>query len=192
MAAAFRSPLRLRYGLAMRENEGSDITVVRATERQRADLEFLVSRIEAEDHPDDPQAAAHARRGMAESLSRYDALSSDSIWLLIAYRNDRPAGLAVLTRVPKLDKRAGFLYLDELHVLAEHRRRGIGSGLMRAAIDLARELGLAGIRLLTRPDNHPARALYESLGGQHSRTLLYQLRVERHDSSSRMGFHEHR
>jgi len=167
----------------MRENAGSDITIVRATEGQRADLEFLVSRIEAEDHPDDPQASAHAQHGMAKSLSHYDALSSDSAWLLIAYHNAGPAGLAVLARVPKLDKRAGFLYLDELHVLAEHRRRGIGGALMRAAIDLARELGLAGIRVLTRPDNRPARALYESLGGQRSEALLYQFRVERHDSS---------
>ena len=183
MGAPFSISPRLRYGLAMCENDGSDITIVRATERQRADLEFLVSRIKAEDHPDDPQAAAHARRGMAESLSRYDALSSDSAWLLIAYHDAGPAGLAVLARVPKLDKRAGFLYLDELHVLAERRRRGIGGALMRAAIDLARELGLAGIRLLTRPDNHPGRALYEFLGGQRSEALLYQFRVERHDSS---------
>jgi ribosomal protein S18 acetylase RimI-like enzyme len=52
-----------------------------------------------------------------------------------------------------------------------------------AVINLARELGLAGIRLPTRPDNHPTRALYESLGGQRSETLLYQLRVEPYDSS---------
>jgi hypothetical protein len=75
----------------MCEDDGSDIAIVRATERQHADLEFLASRIEAEDHPDDAQAAAHARRGMAESLPRYDALTSDSVWLLIAYHDDRPA-----------------------------------------------------------------------------------------------------
>ena len=167
----------------MRESGGSEITIVHATERHRDDLDALVARIEAEDHPDDAQAAARAPRGMAKSLDRYDALSSDSVWSLIAYRGDRPAGLAVLTRVPKLDERIGFLYLDELHVLAEHRRRGIASALMRVAVDLARELGLAGIRLLTRPDNRPARAFYESLGYQHSETLLYQLRVERHDPS---------
>ena len=165
----------------MRENGGSEITIVRATERQRNDLELLVSRIEAEDHPDDAQAAARAPSGMAESLLRYDALSSDSVWFLIAYRGDRPAGLTVLTRVPKLDERAGFLYLDELHVLAEHRRRGIGRVLVQSAVDLAHELGLAGIRLLTRPKNRPARALYESLGFRSSETLLYQFRVDRHD-----------
>lgn len=167
----------------MRENGGSEITIVRATDGQRDDLELLVSRIEAEDHPDDARAAARAPSGMAESLSRYDALSSDSVWFLIAYRGGRPAGLAALTRVPKLDERAGFLYLDELHVLAEHRRRGIGRALVQSAVDLARELGLAGIRVLTRPHNRPAQALYESLGFHRSETLLYQFRVERHDPS---------
>jgi len=167
----------------MRENGESEITIVRATDGQRDDLELLISRIEAEDHPDDAQAAARAPSGMAESLSHYDALSSDSAWFLIAYRSDRPAGLAILTRVPKLDEQAGFLYLDELHVLAEHPRRGIGGALVQSAADLVRELGLAGIRLLTRPGNRPARAFYEPLGFHRSEALLYQSRVERRDPS---------
>ncbi len=165
----------------MTENEGSGIKIVRATGEHRGVLEALVARIEAEDRPEDPEAAARAPRGMAESLSRYDALASDSVWFLLAYSDNRPAGLAVLTRLPKLDERIGFLYLDELHVLAEHRRRGVGRALIRATVDLARDLGLAGIRLLTRPDNEAARALYESFGFRRSETLLYQIRVDRED-----------
>jgi ribosomal protein S18 acetylase RimI-like enzyme len=167
----------------MREIEERGITVVRAAERHRDDLEVLVAGIEAEDHPDDARAASRAPRGMARSLSHYDALSSDSAWFLLAYRGERPAGLAILTRIPKLDERVGFLYLDELHVLAEHRRHGIGRALIGSAVDLTRELGLAGIRILTRPDNRAARALYESLGFHCSQSLLYQVRVERHDLS---------
>jgi ribosomal protein S18 acetylase RimI-like enzyme len=162
-------------------NESSEITIVRATGEHRAALEALVARIEAEDRPEDPEAAARAPSGMAESLSRYDALASDSVWFLLAYSDDRAAGLAVLTRIPKLDGRVGFLYLDELHVLAEHRRRGIGTALIGSAVGLARELDLAGIRLLTRSDNEAARALYESLGFHGSETLLYQVRVDRED-----------
>lgn len=169
----------MKYRPGVTENKDSRITIVRATGEHRAALEELVARIEAEDHPEDPEAAARAPRGMAESLSRYDALASDSVWFLLAYEDDRAAGLAVLARVPKLDRRVGFLYLDELHVLAEHRRRGIGTALIRSAADLTRELGLAGIRLLTRPDNEAARALYESLGLRRSETLLYQFSVER-------------
>ena len=156
-------------------------TIVRATDEHRGVLEKLVAQIEAEEHRDNPQAAAHARRGMTESLSRYDALSADSVWFLLAYSAGQAVGLAVLARIPKLDERVGFLYLDELHVLAEHRRRGIGRALVQSAADLVGEVGLAGIRLLTRPDNLPARAFYESLGFQRSETLLYQVRVDRRD-----------
>jgi len=173
----------VKYRLGVTESRDSEITIVRATAEHRAALEALVARIEAEDRPEDPEATDRAPRGMAESLSRYDALASDSVWFLLAYTVDQAVGLVVLTRVPKLDRRVGFLYLDELHVLAEHRRRGIGTALTRSAVGLTRGLGLAGIRLLTRPNNEAARALYESLGFRQSETLLYQLSVERDEPS---------
>ena len=96
---------------ASRVDPTEDVRIVLADERYCEALADLVSRIEAEDHPNDAQAATQAPSGMAESLSRYDALSADSAWFMIAYRSDQPAGLAVLTRVPKLDERTGFLYV---------------------------------------------------------------------------------
>ena len=174
---------RLRYRLRMNDGSAVPIEVVRATSKQREDLVELAAQIEAEDHPSDAAAAERAPTGVAKSLDRYDALSSDSAWFLIAYAAGRPAGLAVLTRVPKLDERIGFLVLDELHVVAEHRRRGVGRALLAAAVDLAAELGLAGIRLLTRPDNRAARSLYESFGFRGGETMLYQIRVEPREPS---------
>ena len=164
---------------ASRVDPTEDVRIVLADQSYCDALAGLVSRIEAEDHPNDAQAATRAPSGMAESLSRYDALSSDSAWFMIAYRSDQPAGLAVLTRVPKLDERTGFLYVDELHVLSEHRRPGIATALLQRACSLTRELGLAGISLLAQPDNRAARALYESLGFRGSGTMLYQLRLDR-------------
>lgn len=161
----------------MGTREASTNGVVVATDAHRPDLERLLARIEAEDHPEDPEAAARAPQELADSLARYDALSSDSVWFLIAYRAGHPAGLAVLSRVPKLDRRVGFLYVDELHILAEYRRRGIGRALMDAAIELARAQGLHGIRLLTRPEDGAARSFYEAVGGRPSETLLYQFPV---------------
>ena len=71
-----------------------------------------------------------------------------------------------------------MLYLDELHVLAPWRRRGIGKALMERAISHTREMGLAALRLLTREENAPARALYEAMGMTSGKSLLYQLRVD--------------
>lgn len=94
----------------------------------------------------------------------------------------RSAGLAILTRIPKLDARLGFLYLDELHVIKEFRRHGIGKALLRCCIKLAEELKLAGIRLLARIDNEPARRLYESVGFRGNETMLYQFRFDHSDA----------
>ena len=141
-------------------------------------LTALIARIEAEDHPEDPTTSDQAPSGVRRSLLHYDALDSDAVWFLVAHIGEAPAGLAILVRIPKLDDRHGFLYLDELHVLAEHRRKGIGRALLSQAMKLCSDLGLAGIRLLARPDNQPARALYESVGFHADETMLYQLGIE--------------
>ena len=80
--------------------------------------------------------ADSALEGMRKSLRHFDALSSDCVWFLIAFYHDQPAGLAILTRVPKLDARLGFLYLDELHVIRKFRRHGIGKALLRRCTKL--------------------------------------------------------
>jgi len=122
--------------------------------------------------------ADSALEGMQQSLRHFDALNSDCAWFLIAFYGDQPAGLATLTRIPKLDARLGFLYLDELHVIHVFRHHGVGKALLRRCIKLAEELGLAGIRLLARTDNETARCLYESAGFRGNETMLYQFRFD--------------
>jgi ribosomal protein S18 acetylase RimI-like enzyme len=84
----------------------------------------------------------------------------------------QPAGAAVAVRVPKLDGRRGFLFLDELAVLPEHRRRGVAQALLRQVEALARGLGLAGVRLLARPENEAARRLYARQGYAESESIF--------------------
>lgn len=134
------------------------------------------------DSPDDPMVADSALEGMQQSLRHFDALNSDCAWFLIAFYGDQPAGLFILTRIPKLDARLGFLYLDELHVVHELRRHGIGQALLQHCIKLAEKLGLAGIRLLARIDNKAARCLYESAGFRGNETMLYQFRFDHSDA----------
>lgn len=151
----------------------SGLRIVRASDHHLCDLAGLLEQIETEDHPDEPSKAQTAAAGLRESLRHFPSLPSDCTWALIAYRNDEAVGLAVLARVTKLDVRRGFLYLDELHVLQPYRRRGIGSALLKASFALAKELGLFGVRLLTRTDNEPARQLYESVGFESVETVFY-------------------
>lgn len=57
-----------------------------------------------------------------------------------------------------------WLYVDEVDVCADQRRRGAGKAIMRKLIELADEAGCEEVWLATEVDNHAANALYLSLG----------------------------
>jgi len=57
-----------------------------------------------------------------------------------------------------------YSHIFLLHVLPEHRRRGIGSALMHQAEDWARERGDRQIGLQVFQGNQPALTLYQRLG----------------------------
>lgn len=56
-----------------------------------------------------------------------------------------------------------WLYVDEVDVCANQRRRGAGKAMMRKLIELADEAGCEEVWLGTEEDNHAANALYRAL-----------------------------
>ena len=63
-------------------------------------------------------------------------------------------------------------------IIAEHRGRGIGEALMRAALDQARERGLTRVELTVRADNERAVALYRKIGFQDEGVKRKAIRVD--------------
>lgn len=57
----------------------------------------------------------------------------------------------------------GELYVDSLGVFPAYRGRGVAQALLRSAIVKAGTCGLR-LGLIVEKENHPARALYESVG----------------------------
>ena len=55
-------------------------------------------------------------------------------------------------------------HLLNLSIGSAHQRRGLGSGLLRDAADLARRLGARNVFLEVRPSNRGAQALYTRFG----------------------------
>jgi len=82
-----------------------EFRIVIADESHLNVLTELAGIIEAEDHPGPPMTIDKASEGVHQSLRHFDALNSDCVWFLIAFFGNRPAGLAILTRIPKLDQR---------------------------------------------------------------------------------------
>lgn len=62
--------------------------------------------------------------------------------------------------------------LNDLFVMPDYRRQGIGRALVQQAIDLVRARGDKGLTLQTAPDNVSAQLLYQSLGFQQDTEYL--------------------
>lgn len=82
-----------------------------------------------------------------------------------AYVDNVPVGWLWGAQFPRPDGRT-MSYVHQLDVIEAHRRKGIASSLIEAAIGQARSAGVDRLWLTTRRTNLPARTLYEGLGGQ--------------------------
>ena len=56
-----------------------------------------------------------------------------------------------------------WLYVDEVDVCADKRRKGVGKFIMQKLIELSEEKGCEELWLGAEIDNHPANKLYRSL-----------------------------
>ena len=91
-----------------------------------------------------------------------ELLADDEIVVLLA--GDPPAGFALFRIRPSLWAKAGDAYLEELYVVPERRRQGIGRALLEASIEAARKAGANHLELTTGETDTEARSLYESRG----------------------------
>ena len=65
--------------------------------------------------------------------------------------------------------------LSDLFVIPEARRRGVGTRLLKSAVETARAAGAVRVELATAITNVSAQRLYESLGWQRDEFYQYGL-----------------
>lgn len=106
-----------------------------------------------------------------ERLAAY--LASDGHLMLLAIEDGLVVGqcAAVVHRHPD---QAAELYIDNLGVAEEWRRRGIGRRLVSEMFAIGRSLGCEEAWVGTEPDNLPARALYRSLGPEAVPMVMFE------------------
>ncbi|MFJ2027830.1 GNAT family N-acetyltransferase [Streptomyces sp. NPDC087897] len=90
-------------------------------------------------------------------------LAADGHVLLIAYLDDVPAGFVSGIEMLHPDK-GTEMCLYELAVDDPYRRRGIGTALTRALVELARARGCYDVWVGVEPDNEAALTTYRSAG----------------------------
>jgi ribosomal protein S18 acetylase RimI-like enzyme len=110
------------------------------------------------------------------ALARF--LADPTHHLLIAYSGGTPAGFVSGVEVTHPDK-GTEMFLYELAVDPNHRHHGIGTALVRALADLAREKGCYGMWVLVDDENAAAAATYRKADGDvESQPLMFAWRFE--------------
>jgi ribosomal protein S18 acetylase RimI-like enzyme len=99
----------------------------------------------------------------AEATSRF--LASDDHHLLYAYEGVRVVGMVSGVETTHPDK-GTEMFLYELSVADDARRRGVGTALVRALATLSRERGCYGMWVGVDTDNEAALATYRRAGAK--------------------------
>ena len=129
-----------------------------------ADLAFIVRLItedavaETPDRPDEPE---HPR--YLAALAAIDADPNQR--LIIAEYEGRPAGTLQLTYIPGI-ARLGEMrrIIEAVHIAPDLRSRGLGSQMIRWAIEQARDRGCGVVQLTSNKKRVDAHRFYQRLG----------------------------
>ncbi|MEO5882001.1 MAG: GNAT family N-acetyltransferase [Caldimonas sp.] len=89
--------------------------------------------------------------------------------LFLAFDRDHPVGFMQLYPSFSSVSLARTFILNDLFVVPTHRRTGVGSGLLQAAVDHARSLRAVRLTLNTDIANATAQATYEARGWKRDR-----------------------
>jgi GNAT superfamily N-acetyltransferase len=99
-----------------------------------------------------------------------DRLAADFVGeryqVLVAEIDRRVVGFALYFMTYSTFLARPSLYLEDLFVLPEARRRGIGTAFFRRLIELAKERGCGRFEWTVLDWNEPAQSFYRSLGAE--------------------------
>lgn len=123
-----------------------------------------------------PQLGQHLKAPTRDDLEAL--IGSEAATLLVARFPDEEGGIVgilslTIYRVPS----GVHSIVEDLVVDASVRRRGIGEGLLRHAIDLARAAGANAVSLTSNPRREAANRLYQSVGFEQRSTNAYLYRL---------------
>ena len=93
-------------------------------------------------------------------------LSDDKFIALAAWRDGEMAGALAGYELVKFEAERSEIYIYDLAVREEHRRKGVATALIEAVKPIAREKGAWVIMVQADPPDAPAVALYDKLGSR--------------------------
>ena len=115
-------------------------------------------------------------RKLAEHEPQLGLLADEGTIFLAAFAGEEPVGFVFGYELPRRHGAPSILFIYELDVDEAYRRQGIATTLMTELERIARSRGISEGFVLTEPDNAPANALYESVGGAPSDAVMWDYR----------------
>lgn len=156
----------------------SEVSVRRATHDDERAMGRLGAMLVAEHHEFDPKRFIAPVPLLPERYGKFlvSQIAKPEMVVLVAERGREAVGYAyggiegndyIALRGP-----AGVLY--DLVVDPDHRRQGVGTALLEAALEALKERGAPRVLLFTAEKNHPAQAMFDRAGFR--RTMIEMTR----------------
>ncbi len=111
-------------------------------------------------------------------------------WLAFVEGSDEPVAYAILFNTYSTFLARPTLYLEDLFVMPEHRKRGIGGALLRHVVALGHERGCGRVEWTALDWNVNAQQVYEQKAGAKRMKEWYLYRMTREDMARHLGIQE--
>jgi len=99
-------------------------------------------------------------------------------FLLVAREKDQIAGVAYVAAILSAEHCGPIAWLEELYVAPAHRSKGVGTALVAAVVERAREIGMVAIELEVDAGHKRAESLYQRFGFRQLNRSRWVRRVE--------------
>lgn len=109
----------------------------------------------------------------AEGLEQALFAADPIVGCLLAFHEGSPAGCAFWHRSFATSRGREVMYLEDLSVLPEYRRKGIAKALLVALAAEAKARGFPSIYWIMMGWNEGARSLYAEVGAEYDEGLCY-------------------
>lgn len=137
------------------------------------ELDQLMRYIEAlYEHDDHHDAMVNIKQGV-ESLMRNEALAN----AYFIKRKEDKIGYVLLTRYHSVKKGGVTIYIDELYVEPQHRRKGIGKHIMAEILEIARGENARTVWAQTELFNEAAQGFFRTQGFREVPSKFFELPI---------------
>ena len=149
-------------------NTDLDLTI---TQGKASDIDAIV-RFQA-DMAMESESTTLDRKKLANGVTAAINDESKGIYL-VARAEGRAIGSLMLTREWSDWNNQWYWWIQSVYVMPEYRKKGIYKAMYATLKQMARENGVAQIRLYADKTNLPAQQVYQRLGMEQSHYLMFE------------------